>query len=170
MPETTKPVLIFTWGNPSRGDDALGPRLYDLLQNEALTDVEVLTDFQLQIEHAVDLENRKRVLFVDASVSAKPPFEFYRVKPVQDNSYSSHAMSPESLLEVYQKVNKQGPPDSFMLSIRGYEYGLGLPMSDKATSNLTNALAFIKQLLATSLTEDWEDLVKELETSRTQIQ
>ena len=55
------PILIFTWGNPSRGDDALGPALYDLLesykrQTGELTEVELLTDFQLQIEHTVDLE------------------------------------------------------------------------------------------------------------------
>jgi Ni,Fe-hydrogenase maturation factor len=25
------PVLVFTWGNPSRGDDALGPALFELL-------------------------------------------------------------------------------------------------------------------------------------------
>ena len=65
-------TLIFTWGNPSRGDDAIGPQIYDLLQQEPLSDVDLLTDFQLQIEHAVDLENRQRVLFVDASVSALP--------------------------------------------------------------------------------------------------
>jgi len=160
MQDTIKPVLIFTWGNPSRGDDALGTEAYDLLQNEDLDDVEILTDFQLQIEHAVDLENRERVLFIDASVSAAAPFEFYRLKPVQDDSYSTHAMSPESLLATYEKVNKTVPPPAFMLSIRGYEFDLGLTMSDKASANLAAALDFIHQLLSKKSTDDWNLLAK----------
>ena len=152
-----KPTLIFTWGNPSRGDDALGTEAYDLLQKEDLADVDVLTDFQLQIEHAVDLENRERVLFIDASISATAPFEFYRLKPAQDDSYTTHAMSPESLLATYEKVNKVTPPPAFMLSIRGHEFGLGLPMSAKATANLADAFVFIKQLVSKS-TGDWQAL------------
>jgi len=160
MQESIKPVLIFTWGNPSRGDDALGTEVYDLLQKEDLEDVDLLTDFQLQIEHAVDLESRERILFVDASIAANAPFEFYRLNPVADESYTTHAMSPESLLATYEKVNNQAPPPAFMLSIRGYEFGLGLPMSEEATANLTDALEFINRLLSKSSTEHWSQLVK----------
>ena len=72
------PVLVFTYGNPSRGDDALGPAMFDLLvkhkQNtNELDNVDLLTDFQLQIEHAIDLEQREVVLFIAASVSAVSP-------------------------------------------------------------------------------------------------
>ena len=155
MQDIIKPVLIFTWGNPSRGDDALGTEAYDLLQKEDLEDVDVLTDFQLQIEHTVDLENRACILFIDASVSAKAPFEFYRLKPVQDDSYTTHAMSPESLLAPYENVNNATPPPAFMLSIRGYEFDLGLTMSDKASANLAAALDFIHQLLSKNSTDDW---------------
>ncbi len=49
------PVLIFTYGNPSRGDDALGLAMYDLLEKykletNKLENVDLLTDYQLQIE------------------------------------------------------------------------------------------------------------------------
>ena len=70
----------------------------------------MLTDFQLQIEHVMDLEKRERVIFVDASVSGKAPFEFYQIQADKDDSYTTHAMSPQSLLAVYEKVNKQTPP------------------------------------------------------------
>lgn len=151
-------TLIFTWGNPSRGDDALGPQIYELLKKQALEDVELQTDFQLQIEHIVDLENRQRVLFIDASVSAKAPFEFYRIQPDQDDSYTTHAMSPQSLLAVYEKVNKQTPPPCFMLSIRGYQFDLGLPLSSEADTNLNEAIIFIKQLITNNSTHDWHQL------------
>ena len=118
----------------------------------------MLTDFQLQIEHIIDLENRQRVIFVDASVSAKAPFEFQQIQADKDNSYTTHAMSPQALLAVYEKVNKQAAPTSFLLSVRGYEFGLGLAVSDKAGVNLGKAVGFIEQCLANNSTEEWRQL------------
>jgi hydrogenase maturation protease len=158
MQHSTKPVLIFTWGNPSRGDDALGTEVYNLLQKERFDDVDVITDFQLQIEHAVDLEKRKYILFVDAGVSANAPFEFFQLYPDQDDSYTTHAMSPQSLLAVYEKIHHQKPPPAFMLSIKGYEFGLGLPLSARAATNLTESIAFIKKLLTETNDQDWPEL------------
>ena len=150
----TNPDLIFTWGNPSRGDDALGPALYELLQQESLTGVDLLTDFQLQIEHSIDLEGRKRVLFVDASTSAKAPFEFVRLQPEQDASYTTHAMSPQALLSVYQQVNGSAPP-AWLLSIRGYEFDLGLPLSTAANKHLLAAFNHIKKLIDPARPIEW---------------
>ena len=130
--------------------------IYDLLIKEAFDDVDVLTDFQLQIEHVIDLENRERVIFVDASVSARAPFEFYRIQADRDDSYTTHAMSPQALLAVYEKVNKQAAPTAFMLSVRGYEFGLGLDLSDEAGVNLDEAVGFIKQCLAENSSKNWE--------------
>lgn len=158
MQDAAKPVLIFTWGNPSRGDDALGTKVYDLLIKEDLPDVDVLTDFQLQIEHAIDLENRKRILFIDASVTAAAPFEFHQLKPAQDDSYTTHAMSPQSLLAVYEKIHRLTPPPAFMLSIRGYKFCLGLPLSAKATANLSEAMTFIRQLSTETHGDNWTKL------------
>jgi hydrogenase maturation protease len=160
MHQLYKPVLIFTWGNPSRGDDALGTLAYDLLDQEDFADVDLLTDFQLQIEHAIDLENRERVLFIDASANARPPFEFYQLIPDRDDSYTTHAMSPQSLLAVYEKVQGKTPPDAFMLSIRGYEFGLGLPLSQKAAENLAEAVTYIRQLLTETPIDDWTQLTR----------
>ena len=117
----------------------------------------MLTDFQLQIEHVVDLEKRERVIFVDASVSAKAPFEFHQIQADKDDSYTTHAMSPQALLSVYEKVNKLTAPASFMLSVRGYEFGLGLAVSDKAVVNLDKAVVFIKQCLTDNSTKGWEE-------------
>ena len=153
----TKPKLVFSWGNPSRGDDALGPAMYELLLNENLDDVDLLTDFQLQIEHAIDLEERDRILFVDASVAASAPFELVRLQPEQDASYTTHAMSPQALLAVYRQINNRAPPPAWLLSVRGYEFGLGLPLSAAAESNLQAAFRHIMQLLAPSGTTAWTE-------------
>ena len=72
-----KPVLLFGYGNLSRGDDALGPLLLEYAESHCDLDaIEILSDFQLQIEHALDLENRRLVLFVDASVACANAFDF----------------------------------------------------------------------------------------------
>ena len=142
------PILILTYGNPSRGDDALGPFMFDMLEiykqeTGRLDDVEVLTDFQLQIEHAVDLEDRRHILFVDASVSCQEPYELQRLKAERDDSYTTHAMSPASVLSVYQQINKTEAPPAYLLTIRAYEFGLGVAMSNKASKNLQKAFDFI---------------------------
>ena len=78
------PVLVFACGNPSRGDDALGPafiaRVEALLADEIRRgELELLTDFQLQAEHALDLVGREQVVFVDASVACVAPFAWTAV-------------------------------------------------------------------------------------------
>jgi hydrogenase maturation protease len=151
----SSPELIFTWGNPSRGDDALGPAMYELLQQEGFKAVDLLTDFQLQIEHAIDLEGRKRVLFVDASTSANAPFELFRLQPEQDASYTTHAMSPQALLSVYRQINGSAPPPAWLLSIRGYEFGLGLPLSTAANENLQAAFNHVKRLFDPAQPAAW---------------
>ena len=158
-----KPVLLFGYGNPSRGDDALGPLLLEAMMNSSVIDhdnIEILTDFQLQIEHALDMEGRHLILFVDASVSCQAPFEFQKLKPNQDKSYTTHAMSPEVVLEVYRSINKDNPPPSFSLSIKAEQFGLGQPLSVNAKENLQEASHFSKQLLTYPELEKWLELVE----------
>ena len=140
------PVLVLGVGNPSRGDDALGPlfvaRAEDALAVEVRDrHVEFLTDFQLQVEHALDLVGRTKVIFVDASITASPPFEFTRVHPAHEQTVSTHAMSPAAVLEAHQKVMGP-PPPAFVLAIRGERFELGDPLSPAAASHLDAAVAF----------------------------
>ena len=151
MTEHTAPVLVFTWGNPSRGDDALGPALYEcLLEAQAagrLPGVELLTDFQLQIEHALDLRGRERVIFVDASLDAAAPFDFRVLQAERDASFTTHAMSPGAVLSVFEQVERQAPPPAFLLSVCGCDFGLGNPLSPAARRHLAAARDFLMQQL-----------------------
>lgn len=144
-----KPVLIFGYGNPSRGDDALGPLLLDWAATQTnLDEVELLTDFQLQIEHALDLVGRQLVLFVDASVQCRNAFDFTELTPARDDSHTTHAMSPSAVLAVYQTVQKQEPPPCFLLSIKGESFGLGEEAGLAALHNLQAASEFTQKLLS----------------------
>ncbi|NOT12298.1 MAG: hydrogenase maturation protease [Methylococcaceae bacterium] len=153
------PVLFFGYGNLSRGDDALGPLLLEHIEKTSLSSqLAILTDFQLQIEHALDLANRELVLFVDASVSCAGAYEFVEIQPALDKSYTTHAMSPAAVLAVYQSIKGQVPPPSFLLSIKGESFELGDGLSADAQNHLQQASQFADQLLERTSLNQWRKL------------
>lgn len=139
------PLLVFGWGNPSRGDDALGPALVEAVEAMNLPGVECLTDFQLQMDNCLDLKGRERVLFVDASRIAEAPFSVESIVARKDASFSSHAMTAQSVLQVFQDIEGCPPPPSQLLGIRGEIWGLGDPMSASAQDNLVAALDWVRR-------------------------
>lgn len=154
-----KPVLVFAYGNLSRGDDALGPLMLEAIERQLESrEIELLGDFQLQIEHALDLEQRELVLFIDASVSEPSPFGFTELSPAKDNSYTTHAMSPAAVLAVYQTIKKQAPPPCFLLTIKGETFGLGDGLSANAKQNFAAASSFVNLLLADLTSSAWRSL------------
>lgn len=156
--DSIKPILIFGYGNVSRGDDALGPLLLEFIQDRlALDTVEIQTDFQLQIEHALDLVGRNLILFVDASVGCPAAFDFTELAPAHDKSYTSHAMSPAAVLQVYSDIMRIPPPPSFLLSIKGEHFELGADLSPKAQSHLQQAQRFAERLFSQPTLEFWLD-------------
>ena len=141
----TAPTLIFGWGNPSRGDDALGPLFVEhftalAARHPEWGGVDCLTDFQLQVEHALDLQGRSRVLFVDASLDAPAPCSLARIEAARDASFTTHAMSPQAVLRVYADIEDGAPPPCWLLAIRGEGFELGEPLSNSANGNLKAAL------------------------------
>ena len=90
------PVLIFAIGNESRGDDALGPvllrKLDAWLQAENRSNqFELLEEFQLQVENAMDMKDRRLVLFIDAGMETEAPFSFYSAEKSDAPVLYSHA-------------------------------------------------------------------------------
>jgi len=166
------PVLIFAIGNESRGDDALGVLLLRKLSDWLTTskcseNFELLEDFQLQIEHAMDMKDRRLVLFIDAGMNSSAPFSFYPAQLNNEPILYTHALVPESLLKVYEKFYLEAPPDAFILCIRGEQFELGEDISMQAEDNLASALEFGKILLNAPEYQAWESfcIQKSLEHS-----
>ena len=149
---TVKRQLVFSFGNPSRGDDALGPLAAQAIEALALPDVECLTDFQLQIEHVLDLQGRDRVLFVDASCRAEPGdaagYRVERLCPERDDSYTTHAMSPSALLRVFADTQGHPPPPAWLLTISGDSWELGDAPTAAASERLRRAVDWAAGWLA----------------------
>lgn len=132
-------LLLFGYGNPGRGDDALGPGLIGRISQLQLAGVECQSDMQLQVEHVTDLAGKQRVLFIDADMSCAEPFDLSEITAAKDDSYTSHAMNPAALLHAYRQVYGSDAPPAFLLRIRGYDFALGDPLSNKASANLEAA-------------------------------
>ena len=157
------PIVVFCIGNPSRGDDALGPacarRLEAWIAEQDLAEsIEVIEDFQLNIEHALDLQGRTAAIFVDAGAAtagAQRAFDFYRIGPVDRRTHSTHALPPESVLHVLSRLPEMPVPPAWVLCIRGAAFELGAGLSPKAEGHLTAAFAFLTELVLRAAPDTW---------------
>ena len=156
------PLLIIAVGNESRGDDAIAPLLLRKLsvwmieQNNA-EQFELLEDFQLQVEHATDLIDRKLVLFIDAGLNTPSPYSFYRIQSNDSRTLFSHAITPEAVLSTYQHVYQQPPPAAFVLCIRGERFELGEPLSHEAEHRMELAMEFLQELIKKAKESYWDE-------------
>ena len=153
-------VVVLCYGNPSRGDDALAPLLYDHLVESFAEreDLLLVNDFQLQIEHIVDIQQAELVLFIDAHIDCVAPFEFSPLQASNQLSHTSHALSPSDLLGFYQQSLGTLPPPAYILAIKGVSFELGELLSASAQQNLTQAQAFVFQLLTDCQPLIWKSL------------
>lgn len=145
------PVVVFAIGNPSRGDDALGPhllaRLAAWLEGEGRGEgFELVEDFQLQIEHVLDLEGRELALFIDAGTGTPAPYTFSAVQPLASRSHTSHALVPAAVLQVFHQINGVEPPPAFVLCVRGESFELGAGLSAVALAHAEAAWALLEEL------------------------
>lgn len=123
-----------------------------------LPGVECLTDFQLQVEHALDLLGRQRVLFVDASIqtdgNSRLPYRQRRLSAARDATFSTHAITPESVMQVYVDLHREAPPPCDLLAIRGESFELGAPLGAAARNHLEVALDWAIDWIAGGVRHD----------------
>lgn len=140
--------LVIGVGNPSRGDDAVGPLAVERLAALELPDVELLTDFQLQVEYLLDMAGRDTVVFIDATVDpGVESFTFEPIRAERDGSFSSHELSPQAVLAAYEQHYRTPPPPSHVLAIRGHGFELGAGLSAETAASLDAALGFLQARL-----------------------
>ena len=156
----TAPLVVFAVGNPSRGDDAIGPvicnRLAEWLENEGLSDqVELIEDFQLNIEHALDLQGRELALFIDAGENTPAPFIFAQIYPLTATGHTTHALPPEAVLQVYRQMEGKEPPPSFVLCVRGEGFELGAELTPAALAGIDAAMALLDRLIRKPSLANW---------------
>jgi hydrogenase maturation protease len=149
MPESARRnILVIGYGNPGRLDDGLGPAFAQALQELNVPGITVESDYQLTVEYAALAARHDMVVFVDASVSGKEPFEWTSADEDGDASFSTHSVQPGELVALTRTLF-HAKPAAYVLAIRGYKFNdFGEGLSVKARRNMTSALAFFRTKVA----------------------
>ena len=158
-------IVVLAAGNRSRGDDAIGPLLLARLESCLAApgrggEFERSYDYQLQIEHALDLRGRKLALFIDAGWHTPAPFAFYAADAASaPATLNTHELSPQAVLEVYRRVELAEPPPAFVLCTRGERFELGEGLSRAGEDHLEAAWQRLAQLCAWPDAAHWRALL-----------
>ena len=143
-------ILLIAYGNPGRQDDGLGPELAERLAKLQLANIEIDSDYQLTVEHALDISRVDVVIFVDATKEDIEPYYFRPLtfdESATDLGFSTHSISPQAVLKLSDELFAS-KAKAYILGIRGYEFlQIEEGLSALAISNLNQAEMFIKTLL-----------------------
>lgn len=143
--------VVFAVGNVSRGDDALGPLLLARIEAAGLPGVRCIEDFQLQIEHALELAGAEAALFIDAALPGSQPaqagFHLAPLTPDSGHTPFTHALAPAAVLATYRQIEGRAPPPAWVLAIEGEHFDLGQPPSAAGTRHLAAAWEEVVRLL-----------------------
>jgi len=145
MPRT----VIIAYGNPLRGDDAVGyyaaRKLSDLIDRE---DVSILTCHQLTPELASDISRFEKAVFIDASVGDTPGvLSVTQIDPSHiPNRTFSHQLDPESVLACSQYLFGQ-VPEAYLVTITaesfGYMEDLSVPVKSRLPELIDAVLGIV---------------------------
>lgn len=95
-------------------------------------------------------------LFIDASVSIDSGIRPEQIEASADGNFSTHAISPQTLLNVYQETSGCEEPVSYLLHVAGDSFGPGESRGDKGRAVAQSAWSFLEGLL-NAPGEEWRE-------------
>ncbi len=146
-------ILVLGYGNPGREDDGLGPAAASAIERIGRRNVTVSNNYQLVPEDVVELATADVAWFIDASKEGLEPFEVRPLSPSLDTSFTSHHMTPETLLALTEQYYGR-TPEAYLMAIRGYNFEFFERLTSRASDNLRQALT-----LLLSMIDDGEEVV-----------
>jgi hydrogenase maturation protease len=158
MKENIK-VLVYGYGNPGRQDDALGNemvnKIAEWVEKHQIKNVEVDSNYQLNIEDAERISAKDIVIFVDATQEEEiHEYKFTHLDSSEEKvEFTMHSVSPEYVLHVCQDLFKKSPRTCLM-AIRGYEWDFREGLTDSAKLNLEQAFQFLTRKLEAYIDTD----------------
>jgi hydrogenase maturation protease len=140
--------LIYGIGNLGRQDDGLGWAFVDWVEeNRLCPQARLVRGYQLQLEDADLVSRVKAVLFVDSTKSEQvESFAFSSPEPRLDFSFTSHALSVESVLATSRQCFDY-VPQCHLLAIRGFQWDLAVGLTAAARSNLAAVTRYLSPSL-----------------------
>ncbi len=146
-----KKILLYGYGNPGRMDDGLGNvfinEITAWINDKGIENIQVDSNYQLNIEDAEAISIQDIVIFIDASQENIEDFVITKVNPSDAKiEFSMHAVSTAYILSLCEKIYKKSP-ETYLIHIKGYEWDFAEILTEKAAANLNKALNFLKEKL-----------------------
>ena len=138
-------LLVIGYGNPLRGDDGVGPRVVETIEELHLPDVRTLICHQLSPEHAEPVSRARVVIFVDAAVDAPREVQLRKLEPNETSQLMAHAADPRTLLALARDVFGHCP-EAWWLTIPAVKLDFGEELSPVARHGYEVALEQIRAL------------------------
>jgi hydrogenase maturation protease len=140
-------TLIIGYGNPMRGDDAIGCHAARALEQHFWNDpdVEVIAAQQLTPEMVDDILQRDFVLFLDASFGEQPgTIMRVTVSPEPGPGGFSHHLTPSSLLTAAEQLYGD-TPFAMSITMAGWSFELGQKMSQIANRRMPDLIRLAQE-------------------------
>lgn len=141
----TSDFLVIGYGNTLRGDDGVGPRVAEAVQQLALPGVRALVCPLLTPELADPISRAHTVIFVDAAVDAPPEVQLRPLEPNDSSQLMAHAADPRTLLALARDVFGH-TPQAWWLTIPAVTLDFREELSPRTQLGFVEAMAKIQTL------------------------
>ena len=149
-------LVVFGWGNDARGDDGLGPLLLARVAGAGLARRDHASRISSCRSSTRSISTApRRLCFSTPAEDTPAPFAFSEVAPCRGETFTTHAIAPEAVLDVYARSLGKTPPPSFTLCVRGERFELGEGLSAEAAQRLEAAWDFLADLMRERTVEAW---------------
>jgi len=143
-------ILIYGYGNPGRQDDGLGILFSEAMEEWAkqngIKGITCDSNYQLNAEDSQSMSENDIVIFADATKNKIRNIKYKEIKPGKIISFSTHSMSPESVLALCKELYNS-KPRTYLITIKGYRWAVNGEVTKKARENLDKALEYIKKFI-----------------------
>ena len=144
-PATASDFLVLGYGNTLRGDDGVGPRVAEAIEQLALPGVRTLVCPMLTPELADPISQAHTVIFVDAAVDAPQEVQLRKLEPNETSQLMAHAADPRTMLALSRDVFGH-TPQAWWLTIPAKQMEFCEELSPVTQRGLTEAVEKIQSL------------------------
>jgi len=139
---SSEKTILIAIGNDARQDDGLGWAFAKAVETDGRFAGRIEYRYQLQVEDAEMIAGYDCVLFVDATKELlQEGFQYQKLAPALEFTFSTHALSPGSVLALCQQVYERSP-DAWLMAVSGEEWELQFGLSIAGARHLKTALEY----------------------------
>jgi len=137
--------LVIGYGNTLRGDDGVGPRVAEAIEQLSLPGVRTLICQQLSPEYADPVSQAHTVVFVDAAVDTPREVQLRKIEPSESAQLMAHAADPRTMLALARDVFGHAP-QAWWLTIPAVKLDFSETLTPEAQRGFAEAVKKIQEL------------------------